>query len=130
MSAPLETALRPALTPDLYDYDFENDPIATLDRLRREDPVHWSRHGFWYLTRYDDCAMVLKDPVRFSSAAAGWGGGNPLATAGPAGGQSKTEQGLSRTLAQSFNQMDAPDHTRIRSLVTATPVGSAPAPHP
>ena len=119
MSAPLETALRPALTPDLYDYDFENDPIATLDRLRREDPVHWSRHGFWYLTRYDDCAMVLKDPARFSSAAAGWGGGNPLATAAKAGGQSKAEQGLSRTLAQSFNQMDAPDHTRVRALVVS-----------
>jgi len=119
MSAPLETALRPALTPDLYDYDFENDPTATLDRLRREDPVHWSRHGFWYLTRYDDCAMVLKDPARFSSAAAGWGGGNPLATAAKAGGQSKAEQGLSRTLAQSFNQMDAPDHTRVRALVVS-----------
>ena len=69
------------LAPDLYDYDFENDPVATLNRLRAEDPVHWSRHGFWYLTRYEDCAMVLKDPARFSSAAAGWGGGNPLATA-------------------------------------------------
>ena len=107
------------LAPDLYDYDFENDPVDTLCRLRREDPVHWSRHGFWYLTRYDDCAMVLKDPARFSSAAAGWGGGNPLATAGKGEGQSKTEQGLSRTLAQSFNQMDAPDHTRVRSLVVS-----------
>jgi hypothetical protein len=65
------------LSPDLYDYDFGNDPVEILGRLRREDPVHWSRHGFWYLTRYDDCAMVLKDPERFSSAAAGWGGGNP-----------------------------------------------------
>lgn len=103
--------------PDLYDYDFENDPVATLGRLRREDPVHWSRHGFWYLTRYDDCAMVLKDPARFSSAAAGWGGGNPLATG--QGGGSKTETGLSRTLAQSFNQMDAPDHPRVRALVVS-----------
>jgi cytochrome P450 len=108
-----------ALAPDLYDYDFENDPAETLARLRREDPVHWSRHGFWYLTRYDDCAMVLKDPVRFSSAAAGWGGGNPLARPGveASGGGSEAERGLSRTLAQSFNQMDAPDHTRIRALV-------------
>jgi len=111
-----------ALAPDLYDYDFENDPIDTLKRLRSEDPVHWSRHGFWYLTRYDDCAMVLKDPVRFSSAAAGWGGDNPLATtkvttAAKSDGQSRAEQGLSRTLAQSFNQMDAPGHTRIRALV-------------
>ena len=108
------------LAPDLYDYDFENDPVATLNRLRDEDPVHWSRHGFWYLTRYDDCAMVLKDPVRFSSAAAGWGGGNPLARQGAgAGGGSQAEQGLSRTLAASFNQMDPPDHTRIRALVVS-----------
>ena len=113
-----------SLAPDLYDYDFENDPVDTLARLRREDPVHFSRHGFWYLTRYDDCAMVLKDPARFSSAAAGWGGGNPLATrkaaaASGAESQAKAEQGLSRTLAQSFNQMDAPDHSRIRSLVVS-----------
>jgi len=116
MSMP-STGAEAALAPDLYDYDFENDPIATLNRLRAEDPVHWSRHGFWYLTRYEDCAAVLKDPARFSSSAAGWGGANPLATAKTAGDQSKTELGLSRTLAQSFNQMDAPDHTRVRSLV-------------
>ena len=109
-----------ALAPDLYDYDFENDPVEILTRLRQEDPVHWSRHGFWYLTRYDDCAMVLKDPVRFSSAAAGWGGGNPLARKGStASGDSAAEQGLSRTLAASFNQMDPPDHTRIRALVVS-----------
>jgi len=108
-----------ALAPDLYDYDFENDPAETLIRLRREDPVHWSRHGFWFLTRYDDCAMVLKDPVRFSSASAGWGGGNPLARPGADAGASSAERGLSRTLAQSFNQMDAPGHTRIRALVVS-----------
>jgi cytochrome P450 len=106
-----------AFQPDLYDYGFENDPIPTLNRLRADDPVHWSRHGFWYLTRYADVSEVLKDPARFSSAAAGWGSSNPLATAGTAGGKSQAEQGLSRTLAASFNQMDSPDHTRIRALV-------------
>src|ERR1700730_10009573 len=58
--------------PDLYDYDFENDPVPTLNRLRAEDPVHWSRHGFWYLTRYDHVSAGLKDAERFFSAAAGW----------------------------------------------------------
>lgn len=105
--------------PDLYDYGFENDPVETLNWLRDNDPVHWSQHGFWYLTRYDDCAMVLKDPVRFSSAAAGWGASNPLARPGADGAGSRTEQGLSRTLAASFNQMDPPDHTRIRALVVS-----------
>ena len=110
--------LATALDIDLYDYDFANDPVAVLARLRAEDPVHWSRHGFWFLTRYDDCAMVLKDAARFSSAAAGWGGDNPLARK-DGGAQTKTEAGLSRNLSQSFNQMDAPDHTRIRSLVVS-----------
>src|SRR5580658_3434351 len=121
MDSPLNQAEASSapLQPDLYDYDFENDPIDMLNRLRAEDPVHWSRHGFWYLTRYEDCATVLKDPVRFSSMAAGWGGANPLAQARTAGAQSTAEQGLSRTLAQSFNQMDAPDHTRIRGLVVS-----------
>lgn len=51
--------------PDLYDYDFENAPLEVLNRLRTEDPVHWSRHGFWFLTRYADNVAVLQDPVRF-----------------------------------------------------------------
>jgi cytochrome P450 len=105
-----------AFQPDLYAYDFENDPVPTLNRLRAEDPVHWSRHGFWFLTRYNDVALVLKDAVRFSSAAAGWGDSNPLARGG-ATGEAKVEKNLSRTLAASFNQMDAPHHTRIRGLV-------------
>jgi cytochrome P450 len=105
--------------PDLHAYDFENDPVPTLNRLRAEDPVHWSRHGFWFLTRYDDVSLVLKDARRFSSAAAGWGDSNPLARSGADGAQSKSEKSLSRSLAHSFNQMDAPDHTRIRGLVQA-----------
>ena len=108
-----------ALAPDLYDYDFENDPIATLDRLRAEDPVHWSRHGFWYLTRYDDCAMVLKDPVAVLERRGRVGRRQSAGAAGAGGGGSEAEQGLSRTLAPSFNQMDPPDHTRIRALVVS-----------
>lgn len=98
--------------PDLYDYEFENAPVEVLNRLRAEDPVHWSRHGFWFLTRYADVAAVLQDPVRFSSMAAGWGTTNPLAKEG-----ADTKSKLNKSFATSFNQMDAPDHTRIRSLV-------------
>lgn len=110
------SALPESFQPDLHAYDFENDPVPVLNRLRAEDPVHWSRHGFWFLTRYDDVSAVLKDPVRFSSAAAGWGSSNPLARSA-ASGNSGAEQNLSRSLSHSFNQMDAPDHTRIRGLV-------------
>lgn len=103
--------------PDLYDYAFECDPVPTLNRLRAEDPVHWSRHGFWYLTRYDDVVAVLQDTTRFSSAAAGFGASNALGKAGAGG--SDQEKNLSRSLAASFNQMDPPNHTRIRLLVNS-----------
>lgn len=99
--------------PDLYDYAFECDPVPTLNRLRAEDPVHWSRHGFWYLTRYDDVGAVLQDTKRFSSMAAGFGTSSVKAAAGHADG----EKSFNRSLAASFNQMDPPDHTRIRLLV-------------
>jgi cytochrome P450 len=104
--------------PDLYDYAFECDPVPTLNRLRAEDPVHWSRHGFWYLTRYDDVVSVLQDTTRFSSAAAGFGTSNPIGKSAE-GGRSDQEKNLSRSLAASFNQMDPPNHTRIRMLVNA-----------
>ncbi|HEY4342788.1 MAG TPA: cytochrome P450 [Parvibaculum sp.] len=99
--------------PDLYDYDFENAPVEVLNRLRAEDPVHWSRHGFWFLTRYDHVTTVMQDPVRFSSAAAGYGTTNPLAKTA----EGAANNSLNKSFATSFNQMDAPDHTRIRSLV-------------
>jgi cytochrome P450 len=104
--------------PDLYDYDFECDPVPTLNRLRAEDPVHWSRHGFWYLTRYDDVVSVLQDTTRFSSMAAGFGASNPIGKPGESG-RSDQEKNLSRSLAASFNQMDPPGHTRIRMLVNS-----------
>ncbi len=105
-----------AFQPDLYDYDFECDPVPTLNRLRAEDPVHWSRHGFWYLTRYDDVVAVLQDTKRFSSAAAGFGTSSLSKTGGQHVGE---EASFNRSLAASFNQMDPPDHTRIRLLVNS-----------
>ena len=102
--------------PDLYDYAFECDPVPTLARLREEDPVHWSRHGFWYLTRYDDVVAVLQDPKRFSSAAAGFG---TSSIAKSSSERASEEKSFKRSLAASFNQMDPPDHTRIRLLVNS-----------
>lgn len=110
----------PHWQPDLHSYAFESDPVPTLNRLRAEDPVHWSRHGYWYLTRHADVTAVLKDAATFSSAGAGWGEGNPLAKGGSAeAGSALAEQKIGKSIAQSFNQMDAPDHTRIRRLVQA-----------
>lgn len=103
---------------DLYSYEFQSDPVPYLHRLREEDPVHLSTHGFWFLTRYDDVQMVLRDAERFSSAGASWGSSNPMAK----DKEKAKEQGgdvgkVGNLLRHSFNLSDPPVHTRLRGLV-------------
>lgn len=103
---------------DLYSYEFQSDPVPYLHRLREEDPVHLSSHGFWFLTRYDDVQMVLRDAERFSSAGASWGSSNPMAK----DKEKAKEQGgdvgkVGNLLRHSFNLSDPPVHTRLRGLV-------------
>lgn len=103
---------------DLYSYEFQSDPVPYLHQLREEDPVHLSSHGFWFLTRYDDVQMVLRDAERFSSAGASWGSSNPMAK----DKEKAKEQGgdvgkVGNLLRHSFNLSDPPVHTRLRGLV-------------
>jgi cytochrome P450 len=87
------------------DPEFLADPYPTYHRLRDEDPVHRSPLDFWVLTRYEDVAVVLRDP-RFikeplvSVVAARFG-----VTVPPGVGLSMLDR-------------DPPDHTRLRSLVS------------
>ncbi len=65
--SPLET-LNPA-APDL----FRNDTLwPYFERLRREDPVHYTldnqRGPFWSITKYNDILAIDADHSRFSSA--------------------------------------------------------------
>jgi cytochrome P450 len=48
------------------------DPHPVFNRLRAEDPIHWTtggriQRGFWSITRYEDALAVYRDPVTFSS---------------------------------------------------------------
>jgi pimeloyl-[acyl-carrier protein] synthase len=72
------------------------NPYPSYQCLRTEDPVHRSRLGFWVLTRYDDCAMVLRDE-RF----------------GRVGFEGYMEP------AYTVLFKDPPDHTRLRALLNS-----------
>jgi cytochrome P450 len=50
---------------DPPDREFLANPYPTYDRLCVADPVPRTPLGLWVLTRYDDVALVLRDP-RFS----------------------------------------------------------------
>ena len=71
--------------------------------LRRERPVAHTRSGFWYLARYEDCRRALGDSETFS---------NEGGLRGPGVVVPREERMI--------NEMDAPDHTRLRKLEQST----------
>lgn len=104
-------------------------PWADFARRRREAPVSWvdepvlQRHGgagiggaagssavrgtgYWAVTRHGDVAAASRDPAVFSSAARGAFLADP-----------RTSADLQR-VRQLLVNMDAPEHARIRRLVT------------
>ncbi len=87
------------------------DPYAQYHALRRAAPVY--RHPLFralFLTRYDDCAAVLRDP-RFAAnrtRSAVFQRADPFRDLPPA---------MRRSIFRSLLMLDPPDHTRIRNLV-------------
>jgi hypothetical protein len=83
------------------------DPYPLFKRLREEDPVHWDPflHA-WIVTRYQDVITVLHrfsaDRIRTPEQLSGMGCDelNPIA----------------RVMMKQLLFMDAPSHTRLRSL--------------
>lgn len=82
-------------------------PHATFDRLRADDPVHWTEErdgsGFWSILRYDDALQVSRDVETFTSRF-----GIRLEEMDP------EETEARRTMME----LDPPEHTRYRRLVS------------
>ncbi len=84
-----------------YDHAVHDDPYPYYARMREEEPVYFNEeHGFWLLTKWEDCWNAFRDFKTFSSIQgpaleADQGGGYPM-----------------------FINSDPPDHTRIRKLLS------------
>ena len=82
---------------DLTSSAFVEDPYRTYEELRRKDPVHRMRLvEAWALTRYEDVQDVLIDHKRFTNA----------------------ERNYDYMQYRTFLDLDPPDHTRLRGLVS------------
>ena len=82
---------------DLTSRKIRANPYEVYERLRSKDPIHRMRLiNAWALTEYDDAMAILQDHRRFSS------------------GENKLEYAPYRTMLD----LDPPDHTRLRSLVS------------
>ena len=83
-----------------YDFTSEEvrtDPYDTYRRLRSLDPVHRMRTiDAWALTRYRDVEAVLRDHARFANA----------------------DRVFVETIPMSLLELDPPEHTRLRLLVS------------
>ncbi|MGW0671096.1 cytochrome P450 [Streptomyces sp. NPDC002746] len=86
------------------------DPYPLYARMRREDPVHRSAQGIWYLTRYADVESALGD-LRFSNDR------DRMTRAYTAlGGDLKAFSRLTDRLGRVMSNTDPPDHARLRKL--------------
>ena len=96
---------------DLTDSSTQQDPYPAYRWLRDEDPVHWSaRLKMWVVTRYDDVAQILQDPVRYSSdrfrrIRVDFAARRP------------DIEGVAHVLRHWAVYRDPPDHTRLRALL-------------
>jgi len=84
---------------------FLDDPFPIYHALREHDPVHQMPDGSYFLSRYDDCAAVYRDPGTWSS--------DKKIDFRPSLGQSSLYEHHTTSLV--FN--DPPYHSRVRKLL-------------
>jgi cytochrome P450 len=90
---------------DPYDYATQDDPYPIYQRLRDEEPLHHNpEHDFWVLSRHADVATALRDDATYSNRM------------GVSLDQSAWHPEAHRVM--SFLALDAPEQTRVRSLVS------------
>ena len=95
-----------------FDPSFIEDPYPHWQALRENSPVHHTALDFWLLTRYDDVLQFVRDPalsVEDRNARPG-----PMAEISrQVLGDDPGDDG-----AHAMLNLDAPDHTRLRRLVS------------
>jgi cytochrome P450 len=85
--------------------EFRLNPYPTYDMLRQHAPVFfWDRWQFYFLSRYDDCATLLRDNRL--------GRGSINEEHAP-----ESQKDLLRLQKDWMLLKDPPDHTRLRNLV-------------
>ncbi|NDH92211.1 MAG: cytochrome P450, partial [Actinobacteria bacterium] len=107
---------KPVFNP--FDPAFRANPHSFYDALREHDPVHQVPGGLTVLTRYDDVAAVLRsnDYSRDIEKSA-----TPIDT--PVANRRRERR--SDDAAKSILNLDPPDHTRLRRLVSKSFTPSA-----
>jgi len=91
------------------------DPYPIFAQLRENDPFHWSKFGYWVVSRYDHVREVLMNRKDFGT---GDFSNNLKLFYGP--DFDVLANSSYRWLSEVFIAKDPPQHTRIRGLVTGS----------
>ncbi|MES2494495.1 MAG: cytochrome P450 [Pseudomonadota bacterium] len=91
------------------------DPYPIFARIREQDPFHWSKFGYWVVSRYDHVREVLMNRKDFGT---GDFVNNLKLFYGP--DFEPMENSGYRWLSEVFIMQDPPQHTRTRGLVTGS----------
>jgi cytochrome P450 len=98
----------------LRDTSSLTDPYPIYRRLREVDPVHWSEAlGYWVVTSHRDAETCFRDQ-RLSRHAAGL---RQFGWVAAPGGPPEIERAVTTWLSTILN-LDPPDHTRLRLLIS------------
>jgi cytochrome P450 len=91
------------------------DPYPIFAEIREKDPFHWSKFGYWVVSRYDHVREVLMNRKDF-------GTGDFIANLKLFYGPDFDPMANSayRWLFEVFIMQDPPQHTRTRGLVTGS----------
>ena len=96
----------PPLVYNPYAFAMHDNPYATYRRLRDEAPAYWNPDlSFWALSRFDDVLEAFRDYETYSSA-----GGVAL--------EARRPIDRSNPMFQQMIEIDPPDHTALRGLVS------------
>ncbi|WNI19628.1 cytochrome P450 family protein [Actinacidiphila sp. ITFR-21] len=99
--------------PDLFTWEFATDPYPAYAWLREHAPVRWTRLpsgvGAWLVTRYGDAREALAEG-RLSK--------NPAHHVGESRGKTGIPGERGADLMTHLLNIDPPDHTRLRRLVS------------
>lgn len=99
----------------MTDSAFLNDPYSFYSSWRTAGPLHWNEDfcgGAWLLTGYADVAGILRDPRCSVRRAGGW------VNSSGSGAEADLRE-FKRIFARSLLFVDAPQHTRLRQVMSA-----------
>ncbi|MEU6078969.1 cytochrome P450 [Streptomyces sp. NPDC047108] len=119
----------PAPTPPtLFTWEFAADPYPAYAWLREHSPVHWTRLpsgvDAWLVTRYADAKQALadprlsKNPARHQERVSAGGADGTAGRSAHAKGKVGIPGERSAELMTHLLNIDPPDHTRLRRLVS------------